>query len=60
MIRQFYKSISNPAIIIVFLPSITILTTGTLFYWIKPPPLPPKMKHVSFCAFITDNENGEL
>ncbi len=54
MLRQFYKLISNP-VIIVFLPSITVLTTGTLFYWIKPPPLPPRMKHESFCAYILDD-----
>jgi len=55
MIKQFYKQISNPALVIVLVPSITILTTGTLFYWIKPPSLPPPLlpkKH----TFYTDDD----
>ena len=53
MLRQFYKLISNPAISIVFLPSITILTTGTLFYWIKPPPQQLPKMHV----FLDDDRD---
>ena len=53
MIRQFYKSISNPVLAIVLVPSITILTTGTLFYWIKPPPQQLPQMHV----FLDDDRD---
>ena len=55
MITQFYKLISNPVLVIVFIPSITILTTATLFYWIKPPPQPRIIIH-----YTDDRDNDTI